>query len=549
MRRLSTCRLRYSLVSPLARCPSRPNCAQRGLLPENTMSESRCLSQVSFGGLSRYQQSADDQEEQSHSSGSNFKSTLYKVFETGATTLASILILGAAGYSYHKYYKHLILEKMEDAFRPGNRILQVANIESGVVQSHYEERWGIRDEQKKVDRVIAGSGKGQYFLIIGEKGTGKTSLVLEAMRKVDGEGVAMFDAHNDFEIFRIRLGKALDYEFHEGYVGGLFSIKGPRDRTAILDIERAFDVLEKAALRRRKRGLTPFVLVINSMHLIREGQAGEDLLAILQHRAERWAESNLVTMVFNSRDYWVYERLRRNAKRMDVIAVSDLPKREAMEALKMYRSRYFGEELPSKILEDVYDLVGGRISFLNQVATSKDMIRSCMEIHEQEKTWFLNTCWILGNDIDIEELTEQKYCLAAVNLARALVDKDSHIEKQYDLSEGYVLPEIPLHDARRIMARGDFIQGCNQDNIFTIDSRAMVRAVSVPMQRVFREICSEPGFEEHREATEKRIDEIESLLRTREISLKDLESKRYRLSIQDSKGQETGSAELAVGSN
>jgi hypothetical protein len=27
----------------------------------------------------------------------------------------------------------------------------------------------------------------------------------------------MFEAHADLEIFRIRLGKALDYEFHEEY--------------------------------------------------------------------------------------------------------------------------------------------------------------------------------------------------------------------------------------------------------------------------------------------------------------------------------------------
>lgn len=41
--------------------------------------------------------------------------------------------------------------------------------------------------------------------------------------------VAMFEAHSDLEIFRIRLGKALDYEFHEDYIGGYFSEKGPRD--------------------------------------------------------------------------------------------------------------------------------------------------------------------------------------------------------------------------------------------------------------------------------------------------------------------------------
>jgi len=42
------------------------------------------------------------------------------------------------------------------------------------------------------------------------------------------------------------------------------------------------------------------------------------------------------------------------------------------------------------------------------------------------------------------------------------------------------------------------------------------------MQRAFRSICAEEGFEEHLEATLQRIADIESLGRTREIVAKDL---------------------------
>jgi hypothetical protein len=41
----------------------------------------------------------------------------------------------------------------------------------------------------------------------------------------------------------------------------------------------------------------------------------------------------------------------------------------------------------------------------------------------------------------------------------------------------------------------------------------------VPMQCALRAICSEAGFREHLQATLKRIGEIESLVRTREIVL------------------------------
>jgi hypothetical protein len=80
------------------------------------------------------------------------------------------------------------------------------------------------------------------------------------------------------------------------YIGSLFSIKGPRDTTALLDIERAFNKLEKVALQRRRKGEPPLVLIINATHLVRDDEDGRDLLEMMQQRAEQWAASSLVTM-------------------------------------------------------------------------------------------------------------------------------------------------------------------------------------------------------------------------------------------------------------
>lgn len=80
------------------------------------------------------------------------------------------------------------------------------------------EHWVEREEQAKIDRIVNGTLSGHYYLLIGEKGTGKSSMILHAMRKVDGKGIALLEAHADLEIFRVRLGKALDYEYHEEYV-------------------------------------------------------------------------------------------------------------------------------------------------------------------------------------------------------------------------------------------------------------------------------------------------------------------------------------------
>ncbi|KAB8659325.1 hypothetical protein FH972_026214 [Carpinus fangiana] len=462
--------------------------------------------------------------------------TLFKMFESAATTFASIAILGLVGYSYTRYYKHMVLQKIDNAFKPGDPYLELAGV--GEDESSSAVHWVTRAEQDQIDAIISGQDQGHYFLLIGEKGTGKSSMIIEAMKKVGGDGISMFDAHGDLEIFRIRLGRALDFEFHEDNIGSLFSIRGPRDASALLDVERALNKFEKVALKRRNEGGRPLIIIINAMHLIRDDDDGQDLLELIQQRAEMWCATNLATVVLNSDDYWVYERLKQHATRMELLPVLDLTKDKAMTALANYRQRLTGQRPPHNILEEIYDRVGGRLAFLTRVAKADDMLATCDEICEKEKTWFLNQCWILGEEMDDDVMDQQKYASAAMVLAKALVEKEKDMELTYDPSRGYILPEIPLHEARYIMTRADFIKSYDQINVFTINSKAMVRADSVPMQRAFREICSQEGFDKHLEATLDRISAIESLGRTRELTIKDLWNKgRYSISMNSAAGQ------------
>ncbi|CAJ2509347.1 Uu.00g143730.m01.CDS01 [Anthostomella pinea] len=454
------------------------------------------------------------------------QSLLSKMGESAATTLASVLVLGLgfafAGYAYHKSYKHLQLKKIKNAFKPGDPVLELASIGKEMPVPPDGQHWIMRQEQAKVDAIINGTEKGHYHLFVGEKGSGKSSMLLEAMRKIEGEGCAMFEAHSDLEIFRIRLGKALDYEYHEDYIGGYFSEKGPRESTALLDIERAMNKLEKVALRHRATKNKPLVLIINQTHLVRDDEDGRDLLELLQQRAEQWAASNLVTMIFNTDDYWVYERFKQLATRMEVMSITDLPKGQAVAALERYRKRYFGGEVDHSLLEQVYDRVGGRLSFLNRVAKSHNMLATCDRIKEIEKTWFLNQCWILGSEMDDDVMDQQKWASAAMVLAQALVDKEQDMEKTYDSETGHVLPSYAMHKAQEIMTRSDFVRELDRLNLFTITSSAEVRASSVPMHRAFQEICAIPGFRQFLEDTLERINAIESLGRTRELVAKDL---------------------------
>ena len=430
---------------------------------------------------------------------------------------------------------------MERAFDPGDPVLELAALGKDVPKNAAEEEdqhWIRHAEQMRIERIVDGTDRGHYHLVIGEKGTGKSSMLLHAMQKVNGEGISMFEAHADLEVFRIRLGKALDYEFHEDYIGSLFSIKGPREgNTALLDIERAFNKLEKVALIRRKSVGRPLVLIINSTHLLRDDEDGRDLLELIQQRAEQWAASNLVTIIMNSDDYWVYERLKKYATRMEVLPVLDLPRDQAITALKQFRRRYRREEPANHVLQEVYNRIGGRMSFLTRVAKSSDMLRACDHICQAEKTWFLNNCWILGEGMDDDVMDQQKYASAAMVLAKALVDEEKSIRGPLEPGKERLLPQIPLHKAREIMTRADFIKDYDHINLFTIDAQAMVRADSVAMLNAFREICNEPGFDRHLDATLKRISAIESLGRTREVVAKDLISGRYQIRGRSDRGE------------
>lgn len=117
-------------------------------------------------------------------------------------------------------------------------------------------------------------------------------------------------------------------------------------------------------------------------------------------------------MIFNTDDYWVYERFKQLAARMEVISVADLPKTQAVAALRKYRATYFKENVPLPILEQVYDRVGGRLNFLNRVAKSSNMMATCDRIKEIEKTWFLNQCWILGMEMDDDVMDQQKWAVS-----------------------------------------------------------------------------------------------------------------------------------------
>lgn len=474
---------------------------------------------------------------------------VFKCLETIGITLSSVGVLGLSGFMYHKIYNQHVLDKMDRAFDTGDPAYLLAihnktNRLSDPLLDDFDgedlsEHWVTRPQQKLIDDIVSGKIKGRYFLLVGEKGTGKTTLIMEAMKKIDGSNVAIFDAHADPEIFRIRLGKALNFAYNEDYIGSLFSIRGPRDTTALLDIERAFNKLEELAIKRRVAGTSesPLIIIINNSHLIKENEEGVKLLELLQQKAESLSGSLLVTMIFNSDDYWIYEKLKRLGTRLELINVRDFNRKETISVLKFIRGKFYPpSERPDLILGDsmcnqIYDLIGGRPQHISQVARHENVIKACHEIIDREKTWFLSQCGLLGEEMDDDVMEFGKFSLSAMLLMREFVEMDRERMNTListasptakDQCKDHHLPELPLWRSRQIMTRPDYIQQYDNLNIFTVDSDSRVRADSVPMMRAFHEIASQPHFDELLNETVERVADIESLGRTREVVMKDL---------------------------
>lgn len=133
-------------------------------------------------------------------------------------------------------------------------------------------------------------------------------------------------------------------------------------------------------------------------------------------------------------------------------------------------------------------------------------------------------------------------------LAQALVALEKDLTSPSLADGSHNVPQIPLHKARQIMTRADFIKSYDHLNLFTITSDAFVRADSVPMQRAFRGICGEEGFDEHLEGTLQRIADIESLGRTRELVMKDLvQGGKYNVFLRDGEKRGERVGEVLLG--
>lgn len=315
-----------------------------------------------------------------------------------------VLLLGVAAIGYNKWYKKQVLRKMDTAFEGGyDPILQLSEV--GASDASRIRIDPPRPEQQLADSIVRGHGDGRYYLFMGPKGTGKSSMFIQAMADTEAEGTAYFEAHHDLTVVLDRFAESINFSMNRDYLGSLLGLgENPSGTTTMQALERALHKLEQALIVRCKREGRPAVIIMSAAHQIPDDDEGHAILRSFQQRAERWAANGTATFVFLSDDYRVYKAMRKAGVRMDTVTVRDLNREQSFNALRRMRQTYYGDghTMNDNQLGEVYRLTGGRLSILNGVARRQDMLASAHHLIQDEKEWLLSiTSPIVDHDDDV----------------------------------------------------------------------------------------------------------------------------------------------------
>ncbi|PWZ03035.1 hypothetical protein BCV70DRAFT_155958 [Testicularia cyperi] len=341
---------------------------------------------------------------------------------------AGVLLLGGAAMVYQSWYKRHVLKKMEAAFDPGyDPVLALAK--SGDQLAHVKID-PPRPEDEMIRSIVSGKEAGRYFLVMGSKGSGKATSIIEAMAEVDADGCAFFDAHLDPSIVVDRFSEAINFSNNRDYLGNLLGLSDLSGMSYFQQLERALHKLERALITRKQKTGKPAIIVMNSAHLLPRDEEGTKLLHIFQQRAEKWASAGTATFVFTTADYWVYDVLRKASNRMDTLSFRDLSRRQSINVLRGCRKQYWGEKSSSqnpRVLQEVYEICGGRLGLLNKVARRKDMLRAARQLVEDDMQWVLSKTGII-EDHDDDVMDEQKWSTCSWLLFSELSHKQQELE-------------------------------------------------------------------------------------------------------------------------
>ncbi|KAF7799914.1 hypothetical protein EIP86_011157 [Pleurotus ostreatoroseus] len=183
---------------------------------------------------------------------------------------------------------------------------------------------------------------------------------------------------------------------------------------------------------------------------------------------------------------------------------------------------------PEEDYTSLVTLLGGRLSYLSQAATRADMLAHARAMVSTERAWLQSVVGLIP-DHDDDVMDEQKWSTCSWLLLREFVkirqEQEEAVREKIEAGEmsptalaALPLPELPYYRCRQVMTRPDFLEALDRHNIIAIDINHNVTPDSLLLLHAAREVVEEDGFDDMLDDVRARVDEIESLHRTRELT-------------------------------
>jgi KaiC/GvpD/RAD55 family RecA-like ATPase len=212
-----------------------------------------------------------------------------------------------------------------------------------------------------------------YPLIIGEHGTGKTSLITLAVNGMnEPKGVVYVDIplQCDLEVnvtkaMREALGGSPDklIDSNECNCCSSLLVLLKANRFVAASLKETLKIFSHFAEKYKQEYKRAPVLIIDNAN--RLAQKHQRLLDIFQYYAKKATDDDIATVMFVSNEDCVLRRMMRNRscwlRSGKIIEIGDISKEEALQYLKL---RKIDEEQAAQI----YELVGGRMGHLKYMA-------------------------------------------------------------------------------------------------------------------------------------------------------------------------------------
>ncbi|CAF0853079.1 unnamed protein product [Adineta ricciae] len=292
-----------------------------------------------------------------------------KYFPSHINSIAIFVVFGV-GYVIYEQIKNDF--EVKYTFRHGS----CPNFK--IKEDQLLERRELCSTLESIMRPVEDKLVSSYYIVVGDHGVGKTTLIRQAARKI-GRGVIYVDVPSNTEKFGFAFARAIRFHFKEHLrLSNWIESKmfgSPPDDGKEASWERVLISFQQYALDFKKRyGHVPVLIFDNCDSLARKDQK---MLEILQDTAKTAIDDSTWVTVFVGSVGETPEQMEGRSsitRASSFIEIGDLNEKEAMTYLTEKRS------LSKDMAKQVYDLYGGRLKSLQNAATKIESGVSFTEI-------------------------------------------------------------------------------------------------------------------------------------------------------------------------